>query len=159
MAKNITLISSTGGHLSQLLKIAEFLSDQEIADLNYQVVTEKQETTLFLKEKYLVYYLKQQERQSLLFPFIFLYNMLISLSIILKERPEFVISTGAGAVVPFCLISKLFGAKLIFVESFAKVNSPTITGRILYRFSDRFYVQWESMTKFYPDSIYKGGLY
>ncbi|EJG65460.1 oligosaccharide biosynthesis protein Alg14 like family protein [Streptococcus pneumoniae 2071247] len=62
-------------------------------------------------------------------------------------------------MIPFCLLSKMFGAKLIYIESFAKVTTPTLTGRILYRYADRFYVQWESMLDIYPNAVYKGGLY
>ena len=77
----------------------------------------------------------------------------------LKERPDVVVSTGALAVIPFCLIAKLFRRKLVFIESFAKVTSGNLTGRFLYRFADRFYVQWESMLKVYPKAVYRGGIY
>jgi len=62
-------------------------------------------------------------------------------------------------MIPICLIGKIFGAKLIYIESFAKINSPTLTGRFLYRFANQFYVQWESMKKFFPDAIFLGGIY
>ena len=42
--------------------------------------------------------------------------------------------------------------KLIYIESFAKVTSPTLTGKLLYKYADQFYVQWESMKEFYPKS-------
>lgn len=51
------------------------------------------------------------------------------------------------------------GSKVIFIESYAKINSPTITGKIVYKFADIFYVQWPEMLKFYPNGIYKGSLY
>ena len=49
--------------------------------------------------------------------------------------------------------------KVIYIESFAKINSPTITGRIIYKFADDFYVQWEEMKKFYPKAHYDGEIY
>ena len=51
------------------------------------------------------------------------------------------------------------GKKLIYIESFAKVTSPTETGKLLYKFADQFYVQWKPMLKFYPKAIYLGGIY
>lgn len=57
-----------------------------------------------------------------------------------KKKPDVVICTGVLAMIPICLISKLMG-KLIYIESFAKVTSPTETGRLLYKFADQFYVQ------------------
>ena len=84
---------------------------------------------------------------------------MISLKIFFKEKPDVVISTGVLATIPMCLICKLFKRKLIYIESFAKVTSPTLSGKLLYKYADRFYVQWESMLKIYPKAIYLGGIY
>ena len=86
-------------------------------------------------------------------------NAIKSLMIFIKERPNLVITTGVLAMIPMCLIVKLFGGKLIYIESFAKISSPTLTGKFLYKYADQFYVQWESMLEIYPDAIYKGGIY
>lgn len=69
------------------------------------------------------------------------------------------ITTGVLAMVPMAFWVKLTGGKLIYLESFAKVTSKTLSGKILYRIADRFYVQWEEMLKLYPKAIYKGGIY
>lgn len=89
----------------------------------------------------------------------FFLNIAKSLFIIITDRPDYTISTGALATIPFMLFSKLFGGKVIYIESFAKINSPNITGKIAYKFADQFYVQWKSMKKFYPNAIFKGGIY
>ena len=47
-----------------------------------------------------------------------------------------------------CLLAKLFRKKLIFIESFSKITSPTITGKLLYKHADLFLVQWEDMKSF-----------
>ena len=62
-------------------------------------------------------------------------------------------------MVPLCILAKLFRKKLIYIESFAKVTSPTETGKLLYKFADQFYVQWETMKEFYPNAINVGGIY
>lgn len=62
-------------------------------------------------------------------------------------------------MIPICLIAKFFRRKLIYIESFAKISSPTLSGKLLYKFADQFYVQWESMLEVYPKAIYKGGIY
>ena len=56
-------------------------------------------------------------------------------------------------------LAKLFGKKLIYIESFAKISSPNLSGKLLYRFADQFYVQWETMLKIYPKAICLGGIY
>ena len=62
-------------------------------------------------------------------------------------------------MIPMCLLVKLFGGKLIYIESFAKVTSPTQTGKLLYKFADKFYVQWESMRQYYTNAECLGGIY
>ena len=85
--------------------------------------------------------------------------MLGNLSAFTEKKPDVVICTGVLAMIPICLISKLMGKKLIYIESFAKVTSPTETGKLLYKFADQFYVQWKPMLKVYPKAIYLGGIY
>ena len=81
-----------------------------------------------------------------------------SLWIAAVERPDVIISTGAGVVVFFCVFAKLFGAKLIFIESMAKVEKPTLTARMLYPISDMFFVQWPDLKSFFPKAQYLGRL-
>lgn len=106
-----------------------------------------------------VYYLCQVNRKEWLFPIKLLINCFRSLGIYIREKPDLVITTGVLAIAPMCLLCKLFGGKFVYIESFAKVNSPTLTGRFLYRFADRFYVQWESMLKFYPKAKCLGKMF
>ena len=86
-----------------------------------------------------------------------------------------------------CCIGKLFGSKIIYIESFAKLNKASVTGKMIYPFADQFYVQrretfanihtktvtgrliyafadlfivqWESMLKLYPRATYGGWIY
>ena len=53
----------------------------------------------------------------------------------------------------------MLGGRVIFIESFAKTKSPTMTGKLTYKFADEFYVQWPEMLKIYPKAKYKGGIY
>ena len=84
---------------------------------------------------------------------------MVFIGIYRKEKPDVVICTGVLAMIPICLVSKFMGKKLIYIESFAKVTSPTETGKLLYKFADQFYVQWKPMLKFYPKAIFLGGIY
>lgn len=150
----ICLISSSGGHLAQLKQLLPLAQEHE-----FFIVTEENTSTASLEKNFKTYYMNQQERKNLSFIWDFASNILKSLSIILKEKPDVIISTGAGAVIPVCFFGKLLNAKVIFIESFAKINSPTITGRIVYKFADRFYIQWEELKKYYPKAEYKGVIY
>ena len=58
-----------------------------------------------------------------------------------------------------CLIGKIFGSKIIFIETFANSKTKSRTGSIVSKFADLFIVQWESQKKFYKKAIYGGCLY
>lgn len=151
--KKICFIASTGGHFEQIMMLKPLMDKYESF-----IITEQTDYSV-VKGDRKVYYLKQINRHEKKFVFKIIYNGIKSLEIFVKERPDIVISTGALATIPMCLIAKLFRKKLVFIESFAKVNSATLTGKLLYKFADQFYVQWEDMLNIYPKAIYKGGIY
>ena len=95
----------------------------------------------------------------LTYPFKLIYNCFKSLFLYLRIHPDYIITTGAHTAGPMCLIGKIFGSKVIYIETFANINTKTITGRLLYPVADRFIVQWPSMTKIYKDSIDGGWIY
>ena len=62
-------------------------------------------------------------------------------------------------VIPSILIAKLFKKKVIYIETFARVNTASKTGRFVYKFADLFIVQWEELKKIYPNAVYGGSIY
>ncbi|WP_248624396.1 PssD/Cps14F family polysaccharide biosynthesis glycosyltransferase [Enterococcus cecorum] len=152
-SKKICFASSSGGHLEQLMMLKPLMEKYDCF-----IVTERTAYNSSL-EGQRVYYLHQVNRKEKLMAFYMLLNTYKSLKMILKEKPDVVVTTGVLAIIPLCLFAKLFKKKLIYIESFAKISSPTKTGLLLYKYADRFYVQWESMKRFYPNSIYIGGIY
>ena len=141
--KKICFIASTGGHFDQLMMLKPIMDKYDSF-----IITEKTSYQA-IKDNRKIYYLKQVNRHEKIF----------ILKMFLREKPDVVISTGALVTIPICIIAKIFRKKLIFIESFAKINSPTLTGKLLYKFADQFYVQWKDMLKIYPKAIYKGGIY
>jgi len=92
-------------------------------------------------------------------PLSWIIGAVLSGYIAIIERPDIVITTGAGIVVFFCVFTKLLGAKLIFIESMARVERPTLTARFLYPFSDLFIIQWPNLLKYFPKAKYMGRLF
>lgn len=153
-AKKICLISSSGGHFEQLLMLRKLEEKYRIF-----IVTEK--TKYNKNDKKVNYFITQVNRKEKLFIFKMIGILFKSLYIFFKEKPDVIISTGVLASIPMLFIGHIFKKKVIYIESFAKINSPTMTGNLIYKrkWADQFYVQWESMKEFYPDAIYKGGIY
>ncbi|WP_246202494.1 PssD/Cps14F family polysaccharide biosynthesis glycosyltransferase [Virgibacillus doumboii] len=153
--KKLLLISSVGGHLTQLLQLEPLFKNYQ-----YHIVTEKCAITKELKDKYPVSLLVYGARNYMLrYIFKFSYNLLRAFGIFIYRRPDVVITTGAHTAVPMCYIAKLFRKKVIFIESFAKTTSPTLSGRMVYPIADLFIVQWESMKRIYPKSVNGGSIY
>ncbi|NOU65212.1 polysaccharide biosynthesis protein [Paenibacillus sp. LMG 31461] len=150
----ICLASSTGGHLGELKKIIP-----AVAEHNYFIITEQSEMSRNLKNQERVYFLAQQERKNLLLIIHLFLNLLMSMYILVKERPKVIITTGAGAVLGLCLLGKMFGSKIVYIESFAKVYTSSVTGRFIYKIADQFYIQWEQLRDVYPEGTYRGSLY
>ena len=151
--KKVCFVASTGGHFEQLMMLKPLMDKYESF-----IITEKT-TYKSIKDGGKAYYLKQVNRQEKMWILKTISNSISSLKIFIKEKPDIVISTGALATVPMCIMAKIFRKKLIYIESFAKVTSRTVTGKLLYKFADQFYVQWEDMLEVYPNAIYKGGIY
>lgn len=155
--KKVVFISSTGGHLSELLQLEPLF-----AEYNSYLVTEKTKSTVGLTEKYpdRTFFLKYGTKSHLIsYVFIFLFNILKSFVLMLKIRPDVVVTTGTHTAVPMCYIAKLFRRKVIFIETFANSKTRTKAGEMVYPIADVFIVQWEYMLELYPKAVYGGWIY
>ena len=147
-------VASSGGHLSEILKLQPLFAEYE-----YLLVTEKTDVTVKLKENYNIKYLKYgPNKNKIKYICIAILNILKCFLLILSFRPKTVVSTGAQVGGFMCFIAKIFGKKVIYIESIARVNELSRTGKRAYKFSDKFYVQWEELAKKYPNSEYLGKL-
>ncbi|MEG0825991.1 MAG: PssD/Cps14F family polysaccharide biosynthesis glycosyltransferase [Bacilli bacterium] len=155
--KKVLFISSTGGHLSEMMQLKSMFDKYD-----YHIITEKTKSNDKLskiypnKVNYLIYGSKDH---LVLYPFKLLVNCIKSLYFYFKIKPKFIITTGAHTAGPMCCIGKIFGSKIIYIETFANINSKTITGRLVYHFADLFIVQWKDMLKLYPKAVYGGWIY
>lgn len=142
----LCLACSAGGHLTELMQLEEAYKGYERF-----VATFRREDTESLSGK--VYYLVDPKRN----PLKMLLNFLQALGVVLRERPSVVITTGAGVVVPLCIIAKLLGAKIIYIESFARITSKSMSGVLLYSIADLFFVQWKQLLEKYGRKARYGG--
>ena len=149
----VCFAASSRGHLAKLRMLCPLMEQYDSF-----LVTEK---TAYRSaaEGMRCYYLLQVNRREVSFFPRLLVNALRSLRICLAERPDVVVCTGVLATVPLCLLCKLFKKKLVFIESYAKVERPTLTGKLLYPFADRFYIQWGELLEFYPKAVCVGGVF
>jgi len=153
--KKVMYICSVGGHLTQMLQMKEIFNKHK-----YVLITEKTDVTKEMKNEYNTEYLIYGSRKYLLrYLIIFTLNIFKSMYLFIKYRPDVIISTGTHTAVPMCYIGWLFRKKVIYIESFAKNKTPTLTGKLVYPIATKFIVQWESMLKVFPKAEYWGGIY
>ena len=155
--KKVLFISSTGGHLSELLQLKPLFKKYD-----YHIITEKTSSTISLKDKYgdkISFLIYGTKHYMLSYLWKVPVNIIKSLYLYFKIRPKVVITTGAHTAVWMCYIAKLFRSKIIYIETLANIESKTLSGKLVYPIADKFIVQWESMKKLYPKAIYGGWIF
>lgn len=86
-------------------------------------------------------------------------NTLLALRLLRRLRPRAVLTTGAGVAIPFCWLGRLFGARIVYIESFARIDGPSLTGRLVHPVATDFFVQWPKVQRFYRKAQYRGALF
>ena len=150
MKKKICLACSAGGHLSEMLQLKEFYSKYD-----HFFVTFKRADSESLAQKEKVLFVELPARN----PVATIKCFFQSISILRKEKPDLIVSTGADAGLVVCVAAKLLGKKIVFIESFCRPLKPGISGRIAYMFADLFIYQWKELEKYYPRGIYGGSIF
>lgn len=147
----VCLVGSSGGHLTHLYMLKPFWQSKE----RFWVTFDKEDArSLIADEKmYPCYFPTNRSIKNLL------RNTLVAWKILRKEKPDIIISSGAAVAVPFFYLGKLFGAKLVYIEVFDRIDSSTISGKLVYPITDRFIVQWEEMKKVYPKAVNLGSIF
>lgn len=149
----ICCVASSGGHWVELTALRDVY-----LKYNYFFVTESgaQADETDCKK---VYQVAKISRKDSFFLIKFFWMWIKALNVIIKERPNVILSTGALISVPYCFLGKFFGGKIVYIESFARTEKPSLTGRIVYPIADLFIVQWKSLCKFYPKAVYGGKVF
>ena len=148
--KKVALVCSSGGHLTQLLILKEFWADKPRFWVTFDKIDAKSQ--LQGEKMYGCYHPTNRNLLNLVKNFFF------AAKILWKERPSMIVSSGAAIAIPFFYLGKLIGAKTVYIEVYDRIDSPTVTGKLVYPVTDRFYVQWEEQRQFYPKSILVGEL-
>jgi len=144
----ICIVSSCGGHLTEVRCLKSVYEKYDY----FYVLNDKAMLPDDMKDK--TYFIAHSERDLKFF-----LNLWEAYRILSRERPDVILSTGAGPVVPFTIIGRLFyRTKILFIEGIARFHSPSLSGRIMYRLAHVFYYQWETLRPFYPKAKYGGPL-
>lgn len=151
--KKILMVASSGGHLEEALALKPLKEKY-----NTVLITEKTnyKVNYWQDSLYLMPQVNRKEIKSLLQYFFCIFK---TIWILIKEKPDVVLSTGAMIAFPALFFGKIFGKKIIFIECMFNVDAPTLTGKLTYKFADLFIVQWKEMLKVYPKAVLGGRVF
>jgi UDP-N-acetylglucosamine:LPS N-acetylglucosamine transferase len=133
------LVCSPGGHLLQLLRLQPAWEGFETT----WVTLPAADTDYLLREERVIHGRGPTNRSLRAL----LHNLLLAWRVVRRERPEAILSTGAALAVPFFLFGKLYGARLVFVESLTRTTSLSLSGRLVRPIADAFFVQWPDLAE------------
>jgi beta-1,4-N-acetylglucosaminyltransferase len=148
---DVLLVCSSGGHLIQMLALREAWSSFS----HVWVTFDKSDARSLLAGEEVVFAHSPTNRsvRNLV------RNLLVAWSTIRRLRPRVVLTTGAGVAVPFAWLGRILGAEVIYVESFTRIDGPSVTCRLVGRAANRIYVQWPDLLPLVPRSRYAGTVF
>ena len=157
--KTLLIVLGKGGHTEQMIRLIRYLGDQ----YNYEYMIARDDPLskdkielpgkIWEVTRHRYYYTPKW--RSMLNTIVLSFE---SLTILLKTRADVVVSAGPGLAVPISYLAKLFGKKVIFIESWSRVWHPSRAGKLVYPIADLFFIQWPELKSKYPKAIYAGRL-
>lgn len=147
----VLLVCSTGGHLLQLVALRKAWEGRNRAWVTF----DKSDARSLLERERVVYAYGPTNRDI---PNL-IRNLRLARRLVSELRPQVVVTTGAGVAVPFAWIARLRGAKVVYVESFTRIDRPSLSCRLIAPVAARIYVQWPELTNSYRRARYRGNVF
>jgi UDP-N-acetylglucosamine:LPS N-acetylglucosamine transferase len=134
--KKILAVASVGGHWVQLLRLKPAFENTELC-----FMTTKQSFANMVPghKFYVIPDFNRNDKIKIISSFFMIF------SIIRKERPNLIITTGAAPGLMALFAGKLLGVKTVWVDSIANVDKLSLSGKIAVRIADRVYTQWPEL--------------
>lgn len=146
----LALVCSAGGHFYELYRLDDIWRSHS----HFWVTAKKEDTEELLSDEPVYWSYRPTERHLINL----CKNFGLAFTILRRERPDVLISTGAGVGVPFIYVAKLFGIKTIYIESLARIETLSLSGKLIYPVVDRLYVQWPELADKYGKAHFRGAV-
>jgi UDP-N-acetylglucosamine:LPS N-acetylglucosamine transferase len=154
------LLYGEGGHKAQMERLLNLLINSgEDHSVKFIGISEGIYTPIPKIKNYFLFPMRKKYNlfaSLLVFPFILFLNLSKILWLVMKYNPKCLISTGPGLVLLPALLFKIFMKKVIYVETWSRFFTKSMTGKYMYKIADRFYIQNIELLKLYPDAVYAG---
>jgi beta-1,4-N-acetylglucosaminyltransferase len=144
----IALIASSGGHLFQLYSLKEFWGEKNRFWVSFP--TEDAKHLLSAENVHWAFYPTNRNIKNLV------KNLFLSVKILRNEKPDAIMSTGAGVAVPFIIAGRCLGIKTLYLESITRSEELSLSARLIYPFVDKLLVQWPQLAEKYKKAEFRG---
>jgi UDP-N-acetylglucosamine:LPS N-acetylglucosamine transferase len=142
----ILLVGSSGGHLAQLMQLAPWWGRHQRAWVTFDTADA---VDLLGSERDVTWAYRPTTRNV---PNL-VRNSWQSVRVLRRFRPTVVVSTGAAVAFPYFVLGRLLGARTIYIEVFDRIETATLTGRLVRPFTDYMFVQWPEQLSLYDDAL------
>ena len=146
----VLLVCSPGGHALQLSLLRKAWEGRSHA----WVTLERDDTTALLEGE-LTYYAFGPTTRNL--PNL-VRNLILARHLLRLLRPRLIVTTGAGLAVPFAWIGRLYGSKVIYIESLTRIETPSLSCRLIAPTAARVYAQWPELRESLPRARFVGSV-
>jgi hypothetical protein len=147
----VMLVCSSGGHLAQLMRLRPWWSRLERSWACFRLPDA--ESLLAGEEVTWVHHPTTRNLVNLV------RNLGLAVRTLWRDRPDVIVSTGAGAAVPFFWVGRLLGCRTVYLEVYDRIDSATMTGRLCHPVTDLFLVQWPEQERLYRNTVVAGPVY
>jgi UDP-N-acetylglucosamine:LPS N-acetylglucosamine transferase len=138
--KKILAVSSSGGHWIELLRLRPAFDGHEVVFVTTQADSRGQ------NPEQRVYIVPDANARSKLR---LLRLMIRTLVVVLRERPDIVISTGAAPGYFAIRFGHYLGARTLWLESIANAEEFSLSTRLVRPYADLMLTQWPDLAR--PD--------
>jgi beta-1,4-N-acetylglucosaminyltransferase len=148
---DVLLVCSTGGHLLQLYALREAWEPYRHA----WVTHDRSDARSILAGEVVVnaYWPTIRNVRNLI------RNALLAVRVVRRTRPRVILTTGAALAVPFAWVGRIYGVRVVYVESLTRITSPSLSLRLIAPVAERIYVQWPELADAMPSSRYAGSVF
>lgn len=153
---DVLLVCDTGGHLLQLVTLRDVWGD--VSRL-WVTLSDDDAHSLLADEDVLYAHGPTSRDEGWRAAVDLLRNIALAWRTIARARPQIVLTTGASLAVPFTWIGRLRGARVVYVESFTRIDTASLSCRLVRPIASRVYVQWPELRAKLPRSRYAGAVF
>ncbi|NOY24227.1 MAG: UDP-N-acetylglucosamine--LPS N-acetylglucosamine transferase [Acidobacteria bacterium] len=144
----VCLVCSTGGHLLELFRMRPAWQEIE----HFWVTFDGPDSRCLLKAEQVIFGYHPTNRN--------IWNLIrntgVAIRTLWRERPDMIVTTGAGIALPFAYVGWLMGIPAIYVESYTRITAFSLTGKLVYPIAKRVLVQWPELAERYRKAEYGG---